>query len=149
MDMVSSAFYPDRGLWQISLWNFRCGKFCMPLYFVRVLSRSHIPSFKIFPSSKWKIKINSLNLLPVNTHAIEKELHRLSFPAGMEQLYCSSDFLRASFSLQFPVFIYRAKGCLEKRKEKYYTSHDQLVLGGKVLLWSLRNKRRFQCQFWI
>lgn len=105
--------------------------------FCAVLSLSHIPSFKysqVQNEKKKKGKIKSLNLLPVNTHAIEKELHGLSFPAGMEQLYCSSDFLRASFSLLFPVFIYHANCCLEKHKEKYYTSHDQLVLRRKVLL---------------
>lgn len=83
---------------------------------------------------KNKDKIKSMNLLPVNTHAIEKELYGLAFPAGMEQLYCSSDFLRASFSLLFAVFIYHANCGLEKHKEKYYTSHYQLLLRGKVLL---------------
>lgn len=90
---------------------------------------------QIFPSSKMKNKDKTkpLNLLPVNTHTIEKEL-RLSFPAGMEQLYCSSHFLRASFSLLSPAFIYHANCCSEKNKEKYCTRHDQLVLRGKFLL---------------
>lgn len=83
---------------------------------------------------KNKDKTKPLNLLPVNTHTIEKELLRLSFPAGMEQLYCSSHFLRASFSLLSPAFIYHANCCLEKNKGKYCTRHNQLVLRGKFLL---------------
>lgn len=117
-----------------SLESFRCREFCMPLYFVQcslsvTFPTSNIPKFKM----KNKDKIKSLNLLTVNTHTIEKEVHRLSFPAGMEQLYCSSGFLRASFSLFSSMFIYYANCCLEKNKEKYYTKHVLLVLRGKVL----------------
>lgn len=54
--------------------------FFVQCYLSVTFSASNIPKFKM----KNKDKIKPLNLLPVNTHTIEKELHRLSFPAGME-----------------------------------------------------------------
>lgn len=136
-------FFPERVLWQRSQWKFsRLQIHKVLLAFVFCASQWH-SQLQIFPNSKWKKdKTNPLNLVTVNT--IEKEVLRLSFPAGMEQLYCSSYILRASFSLLSPVFIYHTKCCLEKNKEKYYSRHNQLIL---IFFFFLRpwNKRRIQC----
>lgn len=144
--LFSQIQVSDKDLWGAS----NAGRFACLCILYSAISRSH-SQLQIFPSSKMKNKdkIKPLNLLTVNTRTIEKELHRLSFSAAMERLYCSSDFLRASFSLLSSVFIYHANCCLEKNKEKYYTRHNQLVLRGKVLSWSLRHKKMFQCHSWI